>query len=314
VKVSVIIPVLNEAESIGELIASLRLQSRPPDEIVITDGGSTDKTVWTIFKFQSKQIPIRVIMPNHSYPGEGRNLAITLAKCDVLAFVDAGVRINHQWLESLLAPLEADPSVDVVFGHYEPVQDTFFTKCAAMAYVEPPKQVEGLTIRTHAIFCSAMRKKVWDGVGGFTNYRAAEDLIFIEKILEGPYQVAYTKKAIAHLELRPTWRATVKRFSEYSRHNLRAGRARHWHLPLLKVYGTMMALLALSVFHSPLWFLGITSIVIVRALKRAGIMFFIDWLTLSVVAGIMLSIDVATFHGWLTWVFVDRCKKGEGRW
>ena len=117
-KVSVIIPVLNEAESIGELIASLRLQSRPPDEIVITDGGSTDGTKYIISNLNSKVNPIWLIPRYHAYPGEGRNLAVQMANHDVLAFVDAGVRINHQWLEELLKPLEADPSVDVVFGHY----------------------------------------------------------------------------------------------------------------------------------------------------------------------------------------------------
>ena len=311
-KVSVIIPVLNEAESIGELIASLRLQSRPPDEIVITDGGSTDGTQQVIHTFQGNYTrPIWLVAINQAYPGTGRNLAIQAAKYDVLAFVDAGVKINHRWLEELLKPLEADPSVDVVFGHYGPVQDTFFTKCAAMAYVEPPKQVGGLVIRTHAIFCSAMRKRVWEELGGFPNYRAAEDRIFIERILAGPYQVAYTYKAIALLELRPTWRSTVKRFSEYSRHNLRAGRARHWHLPLLKVYGTMMALLALSVFHSPLWLLGVLAGGFYRVFKRTGCNSFVIILT---VGWILLSVELATFHGWLTWVFVDRCKRGEGRW
>lgn len=310
-KVSVIIPVLNEAESIGELIAQLWLQTRRPDEIVITDGGSTDKTLEILLNFQWKHIPIRVVMSDHAYPGMGRDLAILASKHDVIAFVDAGVRINHQWLESLLAPLEADPSVDVVFGHYEPVRDTFFTKCAAMAYVEPPKRVGHLKIRTHAIFCSAMKKSVWKEVGGFPNYRAAEDRIFIERILARPYRVAHTDKAVAHLELRPTWRSTVKRFSEYSRHNLRAGRARHWHLPLLKVCGTMMALLALSVAHHPVWLLGIIAVMVVRVLKRTGCNSFVTILT---VAGILLSIDVATFHGWLTWIFVDRCKRGEGRW
>ncbi|KKN24680.1 hypothetical protein LCGC14_0892580, partial [marine sediment metagenome] len=312
----VIIPVLNEAESIGELITSLRLQTKPPGEIVVTDGGSRDKTLECLLKFQWKRTPLRVIMPDHAYPGEGRNLAIMASKHDVLAFVDAGVRINYQWLEELLAPLEADPSIDVVFGHYEPVQDTFFTKCAAMAYVEPPKNTGGLTIRTHAIFCSAMRKSVWKEVGGFPNYRAAEDLIFIERILAGPYQVAYTKKAIAHLELRPTWRATVKRFSEYSRHNLRAGRARHWHLPLLKVYGTMTALLALSVFHDPIWAMGI---VIGAAYRVAMRLAAYDvpppaFKMLLMTGWILLSVELATFHGWLVWVFVDKCKKGEGRW
>ncbi len=44
-KVSVIATVLNEGQAIERLLESLAAQTRPPDEVVIADGGSTDETV-----------------------------------------------------------------------------------------------------------------------------------------------------------------------------------------------------------------------------------------------------------------------------
>ncbi|HRI55746.1 MAG TPA: glycosyltransferase, partial [Anaerolineae bacterium] len=43
-RVSVICTVLNEAEAVGRLLDSLAAQSRPPDEVIIVDGGSSDGT------------------------------------------------------------------------------------------------------------------------------------------------------------------------------------------------------------------------------------------------------------------------------
>ena len=43
-KVSVVVPVRDEEHSIRELLDSLLRQTHPPDQIVITDGGSVDAT------------------------------------------------------------------------------------------------------------------------------------------------------------------------------------------------------------------------------------------------------------------------------
>ena len=43
-RISVIVPVRDEAQSISALLEGLLAQSRPPDEIVIADGGSIDET------------------------------------------------------------------------------------------------------------------------------------------------------------------------------------------------------------------------------------------------------------------------------
>ena len=43
--ISLVVPVKNEAGSIGEIIASISRQTRPPDEVILVDGGSNDQTV-----------------------------------------------------------------------------------------------------------------------------------------------------------------------------------------------------------------------------------------------------------------------------
>ena len=68
-KVSVVIPVRDEEHSIRELLDSLLAQTRPPDEIVITDGGSVDATPQIIEEYIRKGAPVRLIRAGRGIAG-----------------------------------------------------------------------------------------------------------------------------------------------------------------------------------------------------------------------------------------------------
>lgn len=58
-KISVVVPVRDEENSIRELLESLLAQTRPPDEIVVTDGGSKDRTRDIIREFVTNFLEAR---------------------------------------------------------------------------------------------------------------------------------------------------------------------------------------------------------------------------------------------------------------
>ena len=105
-RVTVISTVLNEGEAIRRLLDSLLAQTRRPDEAVIVDGGSLDSTVTTIQEYAGR-LPLRVLVEPGANISRGRNVAISAATGDVIASVDAGVWLEAQWLEKLVAPLES---------------------------------------------------------------------------------------------------------------------------------------------------------------------------------------------------------------
>src|SRR3990172_6712568 len=115
-KVSVCITVYNEERSISKLVESLLRQSKKPDEIVIVDGGSGDKTVEIIRHFQKKDKRIKLLIEKCSR-SRGRNLAVELSKSEIIAMTDAGCIPNEEWLNKITEPFR-NKKVDIVAGFY----------------------------------------------------------------------------------------------------------------------------------------------------------------------------------------------------
>ena len=104
--VSVIVTVYNEGADICRLLDSLAAQSRPADELVICDGGSSDDTVAQIRAYladEAQQLPpTRLLIEPGANISRGRNLAIAAAAGPIIAATDAGVRLSADWLKALM--------------------------------------------------------------------------------------------------------------------------------------------------------------------------------------------------------------------
>lgn len=253
-KVSVIVPVRDEEHSIRELLDSLLKQTRPPDEIVITDGGSVDATPQIIEQYIQQGAPVRLNRAGAALPGRGRNLGAAAASFDWLAFTDAGIRLHGDWLECLVARATQDESIDIVYGAWEPVTDTFFKECAAIAYVPPPAMREGILVRPRFIASTLLRREAWAAVDGFPeDLRSAEDLVFMDRLESAGYRAVFEPKAQVHWDLRSTIGATFKRFLVYSRNNIRAGLWRQWQATILVRYAVLLGLLVVALLADPRW-------------------------------------------------------------
>lgn len=92
---SVVIPVLNEAEHIADLLGALAQQTRLPNEIIVADAESTDDTVEL-----AKQHGAKVV--KGGLPAVGRNAGAAAASSDVILFLDADVLPPPQFIETIL--------------------------------------------------------------------------------------------------------------------------------------------------------------------------------------------------------------------
>lgn len=240
-EISVVIPALNEENSIRRLLEDVLSQTLKPAEIVITDGGSTDKTREIIEEFITAGAPIKLIRVTKSMPGRARNLAVAESRCPWIAFTDAGITLIPDWLEALTTTARENSS-DVVYGTYEPIIDSFFTECAAIAYVPPPSESESGPVRPRSIVSALMRREAWEAVGGFPEHlRSAEDLLFMNQVEQSGFTIARTARARVYWHIQPDFWRTFKRFAEYSRNNIRAGLFAEWQQTIFLYYALIAA-------------------------------------------------------------------------
>lgn len=253
--ISVIVPVRNEEGSIASLLESLLNQTLPPSVIAITDGGSTDSTTAIIQRFIDRGAPVQLIRTTRALPGRGRNLAVEHTTSEWLAFTDAGIEPDKGWLAAL-AEKAAGDSVDVVYGSYEPRTDTFFTECAAIAYITPPENIDGQQIRHRTIASTLMRRSVWEAAGRFPEHlRSAEDLLFMNRVEQSGVRIAYAPGALVRWALQPDFWRTFKRFSIYARNNIRAGLWKDWQATVLTRYVALLLLLLPALVIGSWWLL-----------------------------------------------------------
>jgi glycosyltransferase involved in cell wall biosynthesis len=305
VAVAVVVPVRNEEASLPALVASLRAQTFPPAEIIIVDGGSTDATVEVGRRLAGDDPRFRVIEAGAATPGRGRNVGTGAARTEWVAYTDAGIRVEPTWLERLVREVERDPSLEVVYGNYEPQAETAFERAAAIAYTAPRQERPGGRMRGPFIASSLVRRDVWQRAGGFPDLRAAEDLMFMERIEALGCRTGWSPTATVWWQLQPTLARTYARFALYSKHNAWAGRQRFWHHGVARQYVAALVFVALAVAHSPWWLVAPALGMAARAARSTwrhregrGLLWVLSPARLAYVAVILLTLDLATFAGW----------------
>ena len=315
--VSLVVPVRNEEKSLPALFDSIRRQTHQPAEVILVDGGSTDETVKLAREIASASgaPALRVIEATEATPGRGRNIGIAAARTEWVALTDAGIRLEPEWLESLLAVARADADVKVVYGNYEASVGSFFERCAALVYLPPKVERAGGRLRGPSIASTLLRREVWEAVGGFPDLRAAEDLFFMEHIKRLNFKTGYAPRATVWWQLQPTLAKTFRKFVLYSRHNVWAGRQWDWHYGLARQYAFNLIFFALALAHSAWWLLLPVAWTLARAAKLIyvrregrGLAWLSNPLQFAGVIFVMLAIDLATFVGWAQAAW----QRGEG--
>jgi glycosyltransferase involved in cell wall biosynthesis len=213
-RVSVIVPVYNDARALRRCLVALTASRPAGAEIIVVDDGSTDDSAAAAAGFDVQVHR----MPANAGPAAARNHGARHARGDVLMFVDSDVLLAPGALEQATALLERRPEIAAVFGSYD-------ASPAAAGVVSRYKNLLHHFVHQHGLAeastfwagCGAIRRRIFEEAGGFDHERFArpsiEDIelgyrlrraghrILLDKTLQGTHLKRWTLSSLLRTDI-----------------------------------------------------------------------------------------------------------------
>jgi rSAM/selenodomain-associated transferase 2 len=161
--VSVIVPVLNEADLLGKCLEELRSLS-PRPEIIVVDGGSSDETPMIAQALADRVISAPAGRARQMNAGAG------IARGEVLWFVHADASVPRDSIEQIAALLARPTVVGGCFRLRYPRRQLIFRVGDSLGNIGV--NLFGFALGDHAIFC---RRRAFVNAGGYPDVPILED-------------------------------------------------------------------------------------------------------------------------------------------
>lgn len=197
-RVSVIVPALNEARVIGQCLGALARQSlaRGAFEVILVDNGSSDETLEIARRFQAS-LNLTVLEKRDVHISALRNHGAAAARGEFLAFLDADCIAPPDWLSQAADRLSA-PGAGVVGAHYAiPPASSW----VARAWYEDLRTVKQGRVSYVPAGCLLVSRELFFEVGGFDeSIQTSEDCEFCQRVSAAGFPVeAFPSLSVVHL-------------------------------------------------------------------------------------------------------------------
>lgn len=169
VRLSVIVPVRDGSATLHDTLAALRASRLPRTawELIVVDDDSSDDSAIIAGRFADTVVRLT---GQGRGPAYARNRGAELARGELLAFIDADVRVRPETLGLLCDALDADPGIAAVAGAYDArerrglVADywTLLQRFSVERFAGHPGAL--------STGCMAVRRDVLTAVGGFNEW------------------------------------------------------------------------------------------------------------------------------------------------
>jgi GT2 family glycosyltransferase len=213
--VSVVVPAYNVSQYVAEALDSVRAQTFKDYEIIVVNDGSPDTE--NLERVLEPYLPEIVYLRQENRGLSGaRNSGIRAARAPFIALLDGDDLWEPQFLEAMLAELQRDPTLDVLYSDALYFGDT---PEAGRTYMElHPSSGEVtveaiLTQRCNVISCIVARREIMLRAGLFDeSLRSSEDFDMWLRILKAGGRINYLRQPLmryrrhrASLSSDPVW-------------------------------------------------------------------------------------------------------------
>jgi len=217
--ISVIIPHFNQPDLLARCLASLGPQQAAGHkvEVIVIDNGSRQMPVDVVARFAGVRLD-QEVTPG---PGPARNHGVSLSHGVILAFIDADCVAAPAWLDEIARQF-ADPDVMVLGGdvqilHADPARPTPI-ECYEAEFGYRMEHY----IRDHNFTGTgnlAMRRKVFDEVGGFVGIGLAEDRDWGQRAHAHGIRITWAPQMLAYHPARQDFAELTRKWDRHTAHD-----------------------------------------------------------------------------------------------
>jgi glycosyltransferase involved in cell wall biosynthesis len=177
VRLSVVIPALNEERHLGQLLLDIRQQSLRPGEVIVVDAGSRDATV------RIAKLSCTTVLHGEPPVARGRNLGGYSAKGDLIFFLDADTRLPQNFFEDFVCEVERR-RLDIACPRYLPHDSTPAIR-ALHTFWNTVLKASERTLPSGAGHCIALRSKLFRESSGFDPSLKFDDIELVRRLAKG---------------------------------------------------------------------------------------------------------------------------------
>ena len=191
---SVVVCAYNAADTLDDCLISLGQLNYPNVEVIVINDGSRDATGEI-----AKRYPVRVIdIPNGGLSA-ARNLGLAAATGEIVAYTDADVRVDPDWLTYLVQPFLTSDVVGSGGPNVVPPDDPFVAQCVARAPGGPTQVLLDDRIAEHVPGCNmAFRRDALLAIDGFNPVylRAGDDVDVCWRLQAKKQRIGFAPSAL----------------------------------------------------------------------------------------------------------------------
>jgi len=193
-RISIIVPVYNNAKDLRECLSALMGSNCPNAEIIVVDDGSRDDT--SIVAERTGVTLVR--LEENSGVAAARNCGAKHARGEILFFVDADVVIATGAIERVVKVFEENPDLSAVFGSYDaqPRARNIVSQYRNLLhhFVHQNGNPEASTFWAG---CGAVRRSAFQEIGGFDakrfRYPSIEDIELGYRLRQAGHRIVLDK-------------------------------------------------------------------------------------------------------------------------
>lgn len=180
--VSVIVPVFNGASFLAGAVANIRGQSRPPEQIIVVDDGSTDDSLAVA---RSLGADVTVLTQKNGGPPAARNRALEVVAGDFVTFLDVDDLWPPDKLAEQLQFFSDHSATDLVLG-----QTRLLMEAGGETPLREGTQEDAATpLHLFLIGAALFRRSAFERIGVFdVSKRYADDLDWFLRARESALQ------------------------------------------------------------------------------------------------------------------------------